>query len=206
MNTVIGVLATEDGVAHDPTSHRRAWATRSSDIRASQASRIPVDLEHDGQPVGEVIHLERDRHGSLWAVAQVDAAPTVAVRVGNDIVDVPTELYFSLSRTPFDEDILIRSVALTSRPARISARPVTWYPGGLVEHVGWHIPWQQRDLIHRANESRYTRHRGSLVIHDTRPAVLATRVTDGLYLDDDGEPVPLGGPWLHRPGRILSVT
>jgi len=169
MNTVIGIVADELGLAHDPAQRRSRWATPASELRPTQPARIPVDIEHDGDWCGQVLHLERDDHGRVWALAHVDATPSVRVLVGDETIDVPHDLYFSIERTPFDTDILIRSVALTRRPARLGAHPVTWYPGSLADRSGWHTDWRHRPLIARASETRYTRHGGPLVIHDTEP-------------------------------------
>jgi len=205
MNTILGVIATQDGIASDPTQRRSRWATPAAEIRAVQPAYVPVDVEHTGQWCGEVLHLERDERGSVWCLAEVDAAPAVRVRVGADIVDVPSEFFFSIERTPFDTDILVRSVSLTRRPARLGAKPVTWFPGDLSDRSGWHIDWQLRPLIARASESNYTRHGGPLLIRDTRPpAALLTRLGPGFYVDRDGEPVPVGAS-MHRPGRITAV-
>jgi hypothetical protein len=224
MNTVIGILATDDGIARDPGQRRSRWATPASEIRAVQAPWIPVDRDHSGDWLGQVIHLER-RHGNLWCVAEVDTEPTIRVRVGDDVVDLPEPFFFSVERTPFDEDILIRSVALTSRPARLGAHPVTWFRGGLAHRSGWHVDWQLRPLIARAGESRYTRHGGPLMIRDAKPPGAGlTRLArssgyTGGYLDENGEHIPTtrGGPvgydeegrphtLMVRPcGSILSV-
>jgi len=206
MNTVIGILATKDGIASDPTQRRSRWSTPAAEIRAVQPAYVPVDVEHTGDWCGEVVHLERDERGSVWCLAQVEAAPAVRVRVGRDVVDVPSQFFFSIERTPFDTDILVRSVSLTRRPARLGARPVVWYEGGLSDRGGWHTDWSLRPLITRAAEANYTRHGRPLTIHNTNPMAGFTRLGPGFYVDQDGEPVPISGATMHVRGGQLQYS
>jgi hypothetical protein len=103
MRTIYGVVCDQFGVAHKKTLVQGAlgpefrhdvWTTPAAAIRGTQPSTIMVDRDHDHQPVGEVIHLER-RHGNLWAVAQVrdDLTPAVRVKVGERSVAVETAHY-----------------------------------------------------------------------------------------------------------------
>ena len=144
-HTVVGVVADELGHAYHPMARTRASSAPASEYRAVQPERIPVDLDHDGQSVGRVIYLERSG-GCLWAVAEVDAEPTVSVRVGADTVEVGAPLYFSAERvsTPDDRDFLLRSVALTHWPARVAARPLRWYEGGLIDRCVWNLDAHDR--------------------------------------------------------------
>ena len=65
MKTVVGVLMDKDGMCHKRWHERNAWhgalktrhqvwATPSSELRHRQAERIPVDLGHDGNFVGDL--------------------------------------------------------------------------------------------------------------------------------------------------------
>jgi hypothetical protein len=96
LRTVYGVIADELGHA---SARGRFWASAARDYLAEQNLTIPVDVDHSGRPVGEVVALMRHA-GSLWAVGEVDdqGAETVNVRVGDRMVAVPTPLYWSASR------------------------------------------------------------------------------------------------------------
>jgi HK97 family phage prohead protease len=176
MNTAIGSLASADGIAYDPAQRRPAWSSRSSDYSSVQPATIAVDRDHDGRWIGRVVYLERHQ-GVLWAVAEVDAEPTVAIKVGDDVVHVLTNLFFSAERVAVDdEDIVLRSVAITRTPARLGARPLTWFAGDLGDRGMWLLNRRRLgghlgELVERAAESRYTGFfRSSTVIHDTEPA------------------------------------
>jgi hypothetical protein len=63
-NTVFGILCDELGHAADelleqgpsrPELGLRAWATPAAEVRTVQAPRIPIDFNHDGRPIGELI-------------------------------------------------------------------------------------------------------------------------------------------------------
>jgi hypothetical protein len=172
MNTVVGILSDPDGLAYDRT---RYWASPASEYRSLQAARIPVDRDHDGRWVGRVVHLERS-HGSLWAVAEVSVGPYVGVWVGDERVEVePEALYWSAERTPFDGDVLLRSLAITMSPARIAAQPLLWFEGGLANRGNWQLDGRRLDqplagILERADKSRFRR--GPIAIHDRdQPAV-----------------------------------
>lgn len=169
--TVLGVLADPDGLASNPEARTTHWASPAAGYRADQPRFIGVDRDHDGRWVGRVVYLER-RHGNLWCVAEVDDTPTVAVRVGNETVHVETPLYFSAeTHSDHGRDIVLRSVALTAFPARLDARPVRWFAGGLDRRSAWNLDWHiERGLIGRAGEARHTQHgQRSLLIAGDRP-------------------------------------
>jgi len=124
-----------------------------------QADVIPIDRDHDHRWIGEIVYLERDKGGNLWAVGHVrdDVLPIVHVGVGSETVAVETDLYWSASRigTEEYEDIVIDSVALTASPARSAAQPVKFLPGALDHrHVAgkerWGLQGREHDLLTRA--------------------------------------------------------
>jgi HK97 family phage prohead protease len=197
MNTVCGLLADQLGHAAKsvleqgpdrPELRLDAWATPAGQVAAVQADTIPVDLDHDRIPCGELVYLERSG-GKLWAVAHVAdrVQPAVRVRVGGRQVSVATELYWSAS-TRGAQDFAVESVALTATPARIAAHgyPVRFLPGQL-DHRRAPDRWpslsrSQRGLLERAAVAHLDRiaHGGPIVVHDRddhdqAPAGLATR-------------------------------
>lgn len=176
-HTVIGILADREGFAYNPEARTRAWSTPAAEIKPVQDPTIPVDRDHDGRPVGRVVHLEH-AHGSLWCVAEVDTEPHVLVRVGADTLKAETPLYFSAERWGGPEigGLLLRSVALTPSPARISARPLTWFEGGLDQRGSWKLEHPLKGLVARAAEADFTRHGRPLVVHDDADPNLANEV------------------------------
>jgi hypothetical protein len=210
-HTVMGVVADPIGTVFNG---ERAWSTRASEVRCEQPSRIPVDVEHDRRAVGRVVHLER-RDGSVIAVAEVDADPFVNVAVGDEVIPVETDWYWSAERhsTPSGEDVVFRALSLTRNPARVNAQPLTWYEGGLGERINWRLGFgsPEAGLLTRAAEARYARRRlEPLVIHDERrPAGGAYKVRDGVWLTDDDELVTAhspAAPYHVRRGSIISVS
>lgn len=143
MNTVLGILCDELGLASTrvleqgptrPELRFKAWATPSLEVRKVQAARIPVDLGHDHDWVGEIIYLERDKTNRLWAVGHVQELPRVRVKVGDTTYVLENEpFYWSVERraAPGFRDIIIDSVALTASPARVSPQPVKILDGDL---------------------------------------------------------------------------
>jgi hypothetical protein len=211
VNTVVGVLCDRDGLASTgylaqgplgPEVRTRAWATPSGEVREEQAPTIPVDYCHDGRKLGEVRYLERDEHGRLWCVAEVEAQPYVNVEVGDDVVPVATPMYFSVDRKhdPGYTNLLIRSVAITASPARVGARsqPLQWWPGDLSDRSGWTTNPVTRQLLNRAAESKL-RHRSGepLRVHDWNwREMWRTR--------QEAKP---SGRWRHGgSGHVLSVS
>lgn len=184
--TVYGILCDRDGLASTtvleqgplrPELRFKAWATASSEIRPVQAARIPVDRDHNGIGRGELVYLERDRHGRLWAVGHVDdrVSASVDVRVGDRSVSLEHDLFWSVRRSPFPSDIVIDSVALTAASARITPQPVKFMPGSLDYRrqppSGWKLDPDERALLQRACEAHRARRRGDpLIVHDVTPS------------------------------------
>ena len=126
MQTCFGVLASADGHAYRTELEQRggraelrtrAWASPAGRYRSVQDPSIPVDRDHDGRAVGQVVYLERDRYDRIHAVAHVrdDVGPVTLVEVGDEVVPVETEMYWSASVLQDDQndDLLLRSAALT---------------------------------------------------------------------------------------------
>jgi hypothetical protein len=222
MNTVYGILADSIGLAakktleqgpHGPELRFRASAGPAGEYRSVQDPEILVDRDHDHRWVGAVKHLER-RNGCLWCVAEVsdDVTPAVHVRVGDKTVAVDHPLYWSAERIGGGDDgLLLRAVALTPSPARVSARPVTFQPGGLGNKSSWVLDSSTKGLLDRAYEASLTRHGRPIRIHEPNhyegrtlhPAEKAQILEDQFY---EGYDVA----WKHRPleyrpSRIIAV-
>lgn len=198
--TVVGVLATELGHA---MAGARAWSSPALEYRAAQPARVPIDFDHTADWCGEVVFLERyDRR--LWCIGQVDGPPTTAVRLGAEVVEVETPLYWSAERvsTADDRDILLRSVALTAFPASVGATPTRWYEGDLAHRGQWHMDSTYvRGLVKRAGEAQHRRNGGPLTVHehDWRDGVTDGRPLPGL----DNAPPP-GAGFVDERGRHVS--
>jgi hypothetical protein len=162
MQTVYGVLASGDGLAYKTELEQgalrlRGWSSPALRYRHVQDAEIPVDLEHDHRQVGRVVHLERDRYDRIHCVAHVsdDVSPVTRVQVGDEIVGMETDLFWSASRLEDDQtgELVLDSVALTASPARLSATPVTFLPGQCDWSGAWKR-WQLRgygkELLERA--------------------------------------------------------
>ncbi len=107
------------GICADRLGHAvhdgEALAAPADAYVRSQSRRIPLDLEHHGEPIGEVVALERDLASGLWATAVSE-------------VDELAELSGSIYYSPLivgDERIELRGLALTATPASSAAKPVT---------------------------------------------------------------------------------
>jgi hypothetical protein len=74
-----------------------------------QPARIPVDVGHDGRPVGRVVHLERSGGGSVWAVAEID----------DDVELLGRSFSAHVTRADGDSRWVIDSLALTDDPAMV---------------------------------------------------------------------------------------
>ncbi len=203
--------ATPGGSVGFTVETRHHFTHAPVELRAAQPSELPVNYRHRGRPVGEVLHLERDGNGSVWALAEVDA------------LSVPmTALYWSAELASDEE---LSGAALTPDPAEVGLTPVRMFPGGLQDQdERRRLRLRKGDpflsaLISRAIEATRRRRRGDpLMVRDGRRhevkrmgpgAVLADGELVGgqqrggpVVRDDGGRPV---GPLEYRPGRILSV-
>jgi hypothetical protein len=214
--TAVGVVCDGLGLAQ---TERRSWSTPAAAVAEIQDDRIPIDYHHDGRRLGEVVHLERDKAGRLWAVGELEepVAPFVPVTIREgETVLVPQPLYWSATRIGGEEDgILFTSLAVTPYPAQTSARPLELFDGAL-DWRGAERRWNlragfERDLLHRASETRYQRRcrPGSAIrVRDHyEPTIVRVRGDNGAdaWLAD-GELVPTSGRLEIRPaGRIVRV-
>lgn len=218
-HTVFGVLLDKLGQARqvDVKMNRhgyfeqraRCWATPSSGLRTRQAAHIPVDISHNKElVVGEVVHLERDKHENAWAVAHVDFDPPEGV-----------PLWWSPALT-FNRDdggdVEVTALAITPRPAQTGIRhlPLTFLEGK-VDYRGctkrWSLEPNRRQLLERA-AAAYVLERGQ-PIYVREPE----RNLDGLseaekyvmlneQYDEQYEQARMQNKLMIRPcGPILSV-
>jgi hypothetical protein len=222
MKTVLAPVLDELGQAHKRwhlenrngawETRNRTWATPATEVRRVQAARIPVDLDHNHRPVGEVVHLERVASGALFAVAHVD-----------ERVDPERPTYWSAASTsdPDGGDVEIEWLSLTFSPAALGLSPLKILDGkidhrAVVERWSWRdqLTRNERELITRAAHSHLDRGRGEpLVVHDGE----LDRSRDGLdprekyvALAEQADAIThgVGGPpgkLRYRPGRILNV-
>lgn len=166
-HTVVGRIASADGLAADFSRRRGAWASPAADYRTAQPQRIPVDRDHNHQWVGRIVHLERGP-GGIVAVAELDISePALIVRVADQDVALRDPTYFSAEydSDPDGRDIELISVAVVHRTACLSATPLHWFEGDLGHRSGWPTDTFHRPLLNRAAETSYTRHGGPIVIH-----------------------------------------
>jgi hypothetical protein len=158
------------------------------------------------------VHLEL-RDGNLWAIGHVrdEVSPTVAVRVGDERVEVETDLYWSASRWASgdhgDQDVLLHSVALTSSPASLSARPVSFYPGDVHSRSTWPLQHPEKELLTRAAEASLRHRSGSpLLVHGLEPVDPFTYGYEGgeIVHGVGGPPGPMRHGGVTR-GSVLRV-
>jgi hypothetical protein len=164
--TVYGIALDKVGTA---TAGGRYWSTPSGLLRTVQDTEIPVDVDHRGGTVGQVIYIERTRGGQVWVVAHVndDVTAETPVRVGTELRSVATPFYWSVSRLGSEKlGYVLDSVALTASPARITARPVTFRDGNAHMAAFTSVDRFERALLKRANEYHLRRHGDPLIVCD----------------------------------------
>ena len=213
MTLLVGQLGSADGASMNAHLDDRlelrysAHTCRADSYRPTQPAVIPVDVEHRGAPVGEVLYLCQRGLG-LYAVIEVD----------DDVIDLlPDPVYLSgeleglwNEHTASYRDVELRAVALVARSATVGkdrARIVT----GSIDDA--HLYWanstdralleEARDY-HRARRGKLNeRHHISAIPMNQRNV---ERLDNGLTLLD-GEPIPISGigPIEYRVGRIIAV-
>lgn len=213
MKTTVFGLA---GGEHQPA----AYQTRGGTLSGAHAyarlelnlppGGVPVDLDHDGAPIGEVVYGEVDTDGRLRLVAILD---------DDAITRVPGAIYFSTTtlnrgavgtRTRYYADSAeLLSIALTLDPASVAAQPVTVMAGDLrstSDRSRWEISWRsQRPLLGRALD-----HLGTTPRHRTATRLLDRRDQPELHEHGwglDAERRPPGRLWHSAPvARIIRVS
>jgi hypothetical protein len=187
MRTVYGIVVDELGIAATDVleggeARVRAWETPASRIAPVQESPLPIDRNHDGVAVGQVVYLERQR-GGLWAIGHVsdEVGPFVLVDVAGESVPVETPLYWSATRSnpALGDEIDLYGLSLTPSPCQTAAKPVRFQDGQLRDRSSWLIDSFERGLLGRAYEyDMRRRHRDPLRVHG--------------HVDPDAPPLPPG--------------
>ena len=159
---------------------------------------VPVDLEHDGPPVGVVAHLET-REGGLFAVACLDdLEPSDFNEIGPVYYSGEFETMATRGRNWIGRNPRLLSLALTTTPAQLALQPVTMLEGDVRRPADvhrWPMNIANTPILQRAAETARHHHRGhGLYISDLRRS--ATGPAPGRVRPGD---------ILHRPGRILSI-
>jgi HK97 family phage prohead protease len=184
--TIVGIAASRDGFASRETLEQRGarpelshefWMSPVSEFRKRQPATIVVDRDHDHDPCGRVLHVERN-HENLWLVAETEGvAEAVGVRVGDELRHVSVPLYWSLESARREDftDIEIRFASLTAATARLSPTPVKIFDGAIWQRSGWNLTSWERELLDRAAETHRKRRYGEpLVIYDPIPKLSHT--------------------------------
>jgi hypothetical protein len=124
LHDALGFTRRTRTVAANPWLTGRTFVVRSYhsaevvDLRPSQRSPIAVNLRHDRRrEVGEVVHLEVDPGGSVWALCEVDA---------EKIPDGPN--FYSSETLGPDHDARLTGVAITPDPAMVCMPPLRALP------------------------------------------------------------------------------
>jgi HK97 family phage prohead protease len=200
--TVYGVALDPIGAAMDGG---RYWSTPSALLRSVQNDTIPVDRDHSGHPVGQVIYIERAR-GRVWIVAEVDdtIAPERLVRfypppptsplekrAGPELRTVPVPFYWSVSRIGGpDHGFVLNSVALVQQTARVAPDPVVFRDGDACMAAFRSKNEFERDLLNRAHEYDLRRHGAALVVVDQDAS------------GSERNPAAWNSPELTQPGQL----
>jgi phage head maturation protease len=148
---------------------------------------VPIDIDHDGQPIGRVVHVERSAQGDIDCVGVVEHH--------DELADIGP-IYLSATmwcrqagsdRAWIGRDPHLLSVSLTKSPRQMGLTPVAVLPGDVSSsYARGNWPWQQRSrpLITRAVEATATveLRRAPLGLVDLRPATITITPTPTLEL------------------------
>ena len=118
--TVIAQLAAADGAMYHrpvwPAVHGLSNVHHPGDWRPEQASDIPIDRQHTGHRLGQIVHLERARDGRLIAVGVLDDDP----HEHGAFISPGTNFVGSLR---FHRDVVLDHVAVVEGTASVGAPP-----------------------------------------------------------------------------------
>jgi hypothetical protein len=179
---------------------------------------VPIDLDHDHRPIGQLAFGEIADDGRLNCVAVLD---------DDAITLIEQPVYFSTECLMLGADVRERSyvareaqllsLALTCAPATVGAREVSWLRGDFRDSTTrrtWPIGWRSdAPLVARALD-----HQGSSLRTRSAARLVDRRADAGSDYPwgelsahawrargDCGHRRPEGGPRYGPPGRILSV-
>jgi hypothetical protein len=162
-----------------------------------------LDIEHQGEAIGELVSLFRGESGHAWAVAVSDH---------DWLAEFPEPLYFSAAfRSRFDPDNLeLDAVALTTESATLSKEPVEIWRGQLssrYDRSSWHLDGVRKRVVeHAAGELRARSKRESILIRDELPPVADDYppLRPGTYVR--GAERPAGGLRHSGPAARFSAS
>lgn len=202
--TVITALLDADGFGawHDPrwpeiiTEIRRS---PPSGVQARLPTTVPITAAHGADQLGEIVHIEIDRHGALRAVGVVD--------------DDPREhgLFCSLDSVCVTDggithrDIEVRGVGIVGATASLGVGEYVLLYGDVrtgMPHTD-RTTWTHTELLGRAADTWRRRRRGApfTVEHEPGPVEHRARISPGRPPDDD-PPTNVGG---DRTARTIEV-
>jgi uncharacterized protein len=173
---------------HGPIVERHFQSIPAGGVRVVQPEKIPIDYCHTGPELGQVIYAERTSR-YLWLVGQIrdDVSPAIGVKINGDVIPVETAMFWSgmFDSNMAGKDTVIRSAAVTPRPAQTCLEPLVWLEGGLDCRTAWrrwNLPHgYPRQLLERACMAHLDRRRngGPIIVVDhgpgTRPAAGTSR-------------------------------
>lgn len=145
---VLGQLASADGASFQRGGYetRSIYMAPARSYRRTQPTHIPIDINHDGDAVGEVLFLTHRDHG-LFAVGEID----------DDVAEMlPERCYLSAEaegrwneQTLTYNDLELTGAALVAESATVYKAPVTKMVGTIDDaHLYHHNP--HRALLREA--------------------------------------------------------
>jgi hypothetical protein len=224
---VCGMVADADGLVHQQEFR---WAGRAAEVRQHyyrlpgtgyrkvQARDIPLDQNHSGKRVGSVLYLERQKNGSLWAVAEAEHNMLFAVAERDRLRFSPSIQSNRGSIEDGDSDIQLLALSVVPNPGSIGLPVITVLPRAL-DAGDWPYRTRHRELLERAasyHRSRRYGRPGPLTI-STAPDALTRYVDDygrtAGWTDELGDPIPVdnhrtdseGRELFFRPAEIISI-
>lgn len=119
-----GALSFDGSVARDDRSF---GAFPAAEYRSTQPATIPVNVEHQGDAVGELVHIE-NLGGNLVAVATVSGCPWL-------LSNQRAPVYWSaeISYRGDGRDIELTGLAVVESPAVVGMPALTVHPGDVRE-------------------------------------------------------------------------
>jgi phage head maturation protease len=174
--TLAGMLTTADGTAMHYSASGAVVDIHAMDVDdLTVAPDVPIDLDHSGDHIGQLVHVERRDDGAVMAVGVVEDC--------DDLLDLAADhdMYWSgeyLSYTPDGVGAWIGhrptliSAGVTFNPATVGLWPLAVLPGDVskrYQRESW--PWniRSRDYVKRAGDvDRLELRHSGLHLHDQR--------------------------------------
>jgi hypothetical protein len=213
--TVFGVVARAGTPVAIRSRSGRTVGAYAIDDYALELEDADIDLDHGGEPVGQVIYAEVSPENQLAVVGVVDGA----------LAKIERPVFWSGSYMPDGDHGLrersavvprakILGLSLTPESANSSARAVSWMPGDVrssTDRRQWPLGWKsQRPLLARALADNGLTESTRRIV-DRREDAGSDYPWEKLRLRtwpsdaglEHGRPI---GPWRHGPrGRVIAV-